>query len=139
MDTIKPGDTVYVIATCADTLKRQSGICWFYESGVCPFHESGRLNHCGERETVPDIFRSIVESCRYQTRIAVRGLSFDCPAESAPLYYIGKRIFTDRADAERELELIDAKRRERLERARKRRYERNHAPEPENYSLFGGD
>lgn len=120
MNKIKPGDTVYVIATCADTLKRGSGTCWFQEFGGCPYQESGALDYCGEREDVPAVFQTVVDS-EDESGLWVRGLSFGFAGESAPLHYIGKRIFTDRADAIEALEAMEQererKRQERRERA----------------------
>lgn len=120
MNKIKPGDTVYVIATCADTLKRQSGVCWFQEFGGCPYQESGALEYCGEREDVPAVFQSVIDS-ETESGPWVRGLSFSFAGESAPLHYIGKRVFTDRADAVEALAHMEHerehKRQERHERA----------------------
>ncbi len=53
---ISCGDTVYVVATCADTLKRADGSCYFREFGGCPYQESGTLDYCGEREDALAIF-----------------------------------------------------------------------------------
>lgn len=137
MSTIKPGDTVYVIATCADAWKRGSGTCYFYENGNCPFQQSGRLEHCGDREHALDVFAVKVGLVEIDA-ILLQGITFGFSAicESVSRRYIGSHIFADRPAAEKALEQIDAKRRERTERAKARRYERNHAPEPENYSLW---
>lgn len=120
MNEIKQGDTVYVIATCADTLQRQSGTCWFQEFGGCPYQESGALDYCGEREDVPAVFQSVIDD-ETELGLWVRGLSFGFAGESAPLHYIGRRIFTDRADAVAALERMERererKRQERRERA----------------------
>lgn len=121
MREIKPSDTVFVIATCADTLKRQSGTCWFQEFGGCPYQQSGALDYCGEREDVPAVFQSVLDG-ETELGLWVRGLSFGFAGESAPLHYIGERIFTDRDDSVAALEHMEQererKRQERLERAK---------------------
>lgn len=120
---IKPGDTVYVIATCADALHRASGTCWFYEVGGCPFRESGRLEYCGERENVRDVFESVIDYVNYQyQRICVRWFDFRQFDENVPFRIIRNRVFTNRADAVEALERMERererKRQERRERAK---------------------
>ena len=119
---IKPGDTVYVIATCADTLKRGSGICWFYENGGCAFQESGRLKYCGEHENVRDVFEATVESVnRLYDEIHVRGFDFQCVVKGISLRHnFGKRIFTDRADAVAALERMEQERERKRQEQRER-------------------
>lgn len=119
---MKKGDTVFVIATCADALHRASGTCWFYEMGGCPFQESGRLEYCGERENVPDVFEATVESVsRVYDEIRVRGFDFQSVVQGISLRHnLGKRIFTKRADALEALERMEQGR----ERKRKERRER---------------
>lgn len=118
MGELKPGDTAYVIATCADTWKRGSGVCWFYENSGCPFQASGRLEYCGEREDVLDVFTAKVELVEHDA-ILLQGMTFGFSilCESVSKRYIGKRVFTDRADAVAALEVIKREReRKRQER-----------------------
>lgn len=108
---IKPGDTVYVIATCADTSQRADGLCYFREFGGCPYRDDGILDFCGEREDVPGLFECVVDSVdEIGARIAVRGLSFRNASETAPLSFVGKRIFADCGDAEKALSELERKR-----------------------------
>lgn len=120
---IKKGDTVFVIADCRDVLKRQSGVCWFQESGGCPYKDDGKLEYCGERENILDVFESVIEYVNYQyERVRVRGFNFCQFDENVPFRIIKDRIFTNRADAVAALERMEQererKRRERLERAK---------------------
>lgn len=122
MYEVKPGDTVYVIATCADTWKRGSGVCWFQESGGCPFQASGRLEYCGERENVLDVFETKVEYVEPNCAV-LQGITFGFAGicESVRKPYLVKRVFTDRAAAVEALERMERererKRQERSERA----------------------
>lgn len=118
MNAIKTGDTVYVIATCADTWKRGSGVCWFRENGGCPFQASGRLEYCGERKTVSDVFTVKVGVVEHDA-ILLQGLTFGFSilCESVSKRNVGKRVFTDRAAA---VKALEAKGRER-ERKRQER------------------
>jgi len=123
MNAIKPGDTVYVIATCADALHRASGICWFYENGGCPYQASGRLEHCGDSVRVLDVFAVKVQTVELNA-ILLQGLTFGFSilCESVSKRNLGKRIFTDRAEAVEALERMERererKRQERRERAK---------------------
>lgn len=113
---IKKGDTVYVIADCRDTLKKCGEICWFQEFGGCPYLENGALDYCGEREDVQAVFQSVIDD-ETELGLWVRGLSFGFIGEAAPLHYIGKRVFTDRAAAVEALEAMEREReRKRQER-----------------------
>lgn len=123
MGELKPGDTVYVVATCADAWKRGSGVCWFYENGGCPYQASGRLEHCGDSESVLDVFAVKVQAVELNA-ILLQGLTFGFSilCESVSKRNVGKRIFTDRADAVAALERMERererKRQERRERAK---------------------
>lgn len=111
MNAIKPGDSVYVIATCADALQRADGNCYFREFGGCPYQDDGILEFCGEREDIPAAFESVVDGVdEAEGWIAIRGLSFRNVSETAPLAWIGKRIFTDAAKAEKALSELERKR-----------------------------
>ena len=108
---IKPGDNVYVIAACADTVKRADETCYFREFGGCPFRDDGILDFCGEREDVPGLFECVVDGVDdAEGWIAIRGLSFRSVSETAPLSWIGKRIFTDYEKAEKALSELERKR-----------------------------
>lgn len=118
---IQEGDTVYVIATCADTLKRQSGTCWFQESGGCPYREDGRLKYCGERETVLDVFESVIDYVDYpHEAVRVRGFDFRQFNPTVPFRVIQKRVFSNRADAIAALERMERERERRRQERRER-------------------
>ena len=111
MNAIKPGDTVYVIATCADASQRADGFCYFSEFGGCPYRDDGILDFCGEREDVPGLFACNVDGVdEAEGWIAIRGLSFRNASETAPLLWIGKRIFADCDKSERALSELERKR-----------------------------
>lgn len=116
---IKKGDTVYVIATCADTWKRGSGICWFYENGGCPYQTSRRLEHCGDSENVLDVFEAKVEYAELGCAV-LQGITFGFAGicESVRKPYIISRVFTNRSDAVEALERMERER-ERKRRERK--------------------
>lgn len=109
---IKPGDTVYVIATCADAPHRASGTCWFYEAGGCPFQESGRLKYCGEREDVRGVFETVFDAVDETTKsMTLRGLSFGSVSDfRISLCHWGVIAFATRKQAETALQEMEAER-----------------------------
>lgn len=135
MYEIKPGDTVYVIATCADALKRGSGTCWFYESGGCPYKDDGKLKYCGERENVPDVFESVIEYVNYHYELVrVRGFDFRKFDPNVPFRIVKNRLFADRTAAVEALEPMER------ERERKRQERRERAALIEGQcGMFGGE
>lgn len=111
MSIPKQGDTVYVIATCKDTLKRGSGVCYFQEFGGCPYIE-GRVNYCGEREDVPGIFESVVEMIDETAQsMTLRGMSFGSVSDfRISLCHWENIAFATRKEAEAALEQWKAER-----------------------------
>lgn len=107
MYTVKPGDKVFAVASCDDTLQRGSGVCWFYENGGCPFEFN-----CADVGDVLGVFESVVDDVNGELkRVTVRGLDYgECALESVPLHYVGAVIFKKREEAVAALRDLNAKR-----------------------------